>query len=101
MTRPAPLTRPPRPAFQFGVPCVEHGSKSNKKCISCFAADVVDLTLDATGKLEKSDLNKRLGELLERYGELKRSKDEDEYCRSVIFGLNTQLVARKPFIALK
>ncbi|HEY0993714.1 MAG TPA: hypothetical protein VGD80_41955, partial [Kofleriaceae bacterium] len=79
------------------MPCSEH-HKSDDKCVDCLAADILAFTIDNDiARMDESDLDKRLGLLVTRYERLKASfsKDNEEYYNTLIFGLNTKLVARK------
>ena len=80
-----------------GMPCAQH-EKVAKGCVSCFGADLLAFTLNNDIiKMEGSTLDRELPRLVKRHGELKGSlsEDDDEYCDTLIFGLNTKLAARK------
>lgn len=78
------------------MPCTEHQLSSRsggRECVACFAADVLDFTAQLENPAFK--LQHLLKQLEGRYRELAPEGDERDYCRSLIFGLNTKLVARK------
>ena len=72
------------------MPCADHAS-SNSKCIACFTADVIELT----HSIDERTVKQRQSALAKRYAALAPTGDDADRCKSVIFGLNTQLVARK------
>ncbi len=80
------------------MPCADHQPKSEKKCVSCFAADILALTLsDEVSDMEEKLLDHKLRPLASWYEGLKKNlgKNDAEYCSNVIFNLNARLVARK------
>ncbi|HZJ63346.1 MAG TPA: hypothetical protein VFD36_07450 [Kofleriaceae bacterium] len=79
------------------MPCLKH-QKVDDGCVECFAADILAFNLgnDIVG-MKENLLDQGLRRLVKRYGQLKESlsKDDAEYCNTLIFGLNTKLAARK------
>jgi hypothetical protein len=85
-----------------GMPCPQH-AKVDKDCVSCFAADLLAFTLtNDIVKMADQTLDRELARLVKRHGALKSSLsgDDEEYCNTLIFGLNTRLAARQPRHAL-
>jgi hypothetical protein len=80
------------------MPCSDHGLIAGDKCSACFAADILAFTLNTDfTSIDKRLLDKQLRPLEKDYNALKSGLDGDdaEYCRTLIFGLNTKLAARK------
>src|SRR5690349_5363217 len=79
------------------MPCSQHG-KVEKGCVAYFAADLLAFTLENDiSKMKDGPLDQALLRLVTRHKELKDSlsKDDEEYCKTLIFGLNTKLASRK------
>src|SRR5262245_754095 len=79
------------------MPCLKH-QKVDDGCVECFAADILAFNLgNDIAKKKENLLDRGLRRLVKRYGQLKESlsKDDAEYCNTLIFGLNTKLAARK------
>lgn len=79
------------------MPCSKH-DKVDADCVECFAADILAFTLgNDISKMKEDLLDQGLRRLVKRYEELKDSlsKDDNEYCNTLIFGLNTKLAGRK------
>lgn len=75
------------------MPCAKHVS-SNSTCIECFTVDVLDLT-QTLASLDDRTLGHRLLALAKRWSSLAPTGENAECCKSVIYGLNTHLMARK------
>lgn len=97
MSSPPCVDGAPSGSPSWRMPCPQH-VKVDKGCVACFAADLLTFTLDTdiAGMAEKL-LDQQLRPLVKRYEELKGdlSKEDQEYCRTLIFGLNAKLAARK------
>jgi hypothetical protein len=79
------------------MPCSDHGLVPGDKCSACFAADLLAFTLNTDFTSIDKRLDKQIRLLEKDYNALKSGLEGDdaEYCKTLIFGLNTRLAARK------